>query len=220
MPDRKKMEKYVIDLMNEMDPSGKSVKHWTEVFKKMSDKDFFAWVKKIERGEAQLTMYRKNMDKALNMNQLLDLAKKRGVKLFQKYVTVDRDTGRPYTSAKDAMLLDLPVRRLSQYLAHKRSLPDGDQHINPISGQVIPPDKGAKLTGVELQILASKSGLNPAILELAKIRGGDTTAYADAKNQIEETGEVSMNDIDMSGRPRSAITAGIYLRCAGIDNNL
>ena len=117
------------------------------------------------------------------------------------------------------MIIKLPIRRLAQYLFHKISLPEGDNHINPTSGQVIAPDKGSALSAIETQILASK-GLNMSVLEMIKIRGGDNNAYISMKHAIEETGSTSMSEIPMKGQARSVTTVQCYFHSLGLDSNI
>jgi len=80
------------------------------------------------------------------------------------------------------------------------------------------PDKGAKISLIETQILANKN-LETSVLELLKIRGGDLDAYYQYKNKIEETGRTSVNEIDDNSVPKSVIVNQEFLYGAHLDFN-
>jgi len=217
---RVRVEEYILKLMTQFDTfGGNNVDRYTRLFKSMSDKRFDEFMNALKAKQTQISAILPNNMSSMTTNKVIAIAKKRGVVLFSKINFHDMHTGRPYKTAYPVMVVALPVRRLSQYLFHKISLPDGDSHINPISGQVIPPDKGAALSSIETQILASK-GLSVGIVELLKVRGGDMNAYKTMRLTIEEQGDVSLNDIPLSGRPRSAITVKSYLHAMMIDSNI
>lgn len=217
---RAKIEEYILNIMRDFDAyGGKNVERYTQMFKRMSDADFDRFMHQLKEGKTQISCMLPNHTSSLTTNGVMDIADKYNVPVFSRINLHDPHTGRKYPTKYKALVLNLPVRRLSQYLFHKISLPDGDQHINPVTGQVIPPDKGAALSAIETQILASK-GLTTSILELIKVRSGDLNAYRPMKFGIEETGDISMNDIPLSGQPRSAITAQCFFHAMMLDSNL
>lgn len=218
-PKRKKVQAYILTMVNEIDKTGANQKYYEERFKSLSDKQFDSWMRDIRDKKTVLSIFTGSDDRNIGMNKLVALAKKRKVKLFERIRIVDKFTGKPYLSKYEAMILQLPIRRLSQYIAHKISLPESDTNTNPATGQVIPPDKGAKLSMVETAILGAK-GLDKTAIELLKVRGGDLTAYYGAKYQIEEEGNLTLESVPLENRPRSVITANILLQSIGIDTNL
>lgn len=216
---REKVQEYILQLMDDIDPSGDNTERYKKLFKKMSSKDFDTYMKNIRDGKTQIFAYMPNGLSKATSDHMVKIAKKREVPIFTKIWFRDSHSGRRYPTKYPMLVVDLPVRRLSQYLFHKISLPESDGRINPVTGQVIPPDKGAAISMVETQILASK-GLETSIVEPLKIRGGDVNAYRAMVNTIEETGEVSLTDLPLENRPRSAITAKMYLHAMQIDTNL
>ncbi len=219
MKKRKVVETYIFELMDQLDPSGENTKRYKDMFKDMNDKAFTSYMKAIKDGKTQLALYQENLKKGLTNNQIVALAKKRKVKIFSKLRMTDPDVNREYLTTNEFLVVQVPIRRVSQYLFHKISLPEDDTHINPISGQVIPPDKGSKISSIEVQILGSK-GLKTSILEMIKVRGGDTNAYQEMKHSIESDGDVSLGNLDLTNRTRSSVSAQILLRGIGIANNL
>lgn len=215
---RAKVEEYIIKLMTQIDQFGcHNLTRYKKFFSSMSDERFDAFMHALRNNQTQISAILPNDIANITTNDVVELANKRNVKIFSKVQFHDMHTGRPYTTKYEMLILKLPIRRLSQYLFHKISLPDGDNHINPVSGQVIPPDKGAALSAIETQVLASK-GLSISIIELLKIRAGDNNAYRSMKFTIEETGNVSMKDIPLTGRPQSVITLQKYLHAMSINS--
>lgn len=218
MTNREQAELYILELMSQLDPSGFNTERYTKLFKSMSNQKFDEFMHLLKAGKTQLSIQLPNVITNITTNDVIAIAKKRKVKLFEKIVFHDSHTKRKYTTKYPMLILNLPIRRLSQYLFHKISLPEGDQRVNPVSGQVIPPDKGAAISAIETQVLASK-GLETSVVELIRVRSGDLNAYRSFKHQIEESGESKLADVPMSASPRSAIAAGRYLHSIGIESN-
>ena len=217
---RAEIELYILKLAKDIDKwGGTNHSRYTDLFAKMDNVKFDAFMHALKEGKTQISMILPNNIAHVTTNDVIDMAKKRKVPMFSKIYFHDMHTGRKYLTKYEMMVLKLPIRRQSQYLFHKISLPDGDAHINPVSGQVIPPDKGAALSAIETQVLASK-GLSTSIIELLKIRAGDVKAYQAMKYTIEEQGDVSLADIPLTGRPRSAITVQKYFHAIGIDSTI
>jgi len=216
---RKKVESYILTLMKKIDPSKYNFGMYSKLFEGMNDKEFDSYMVSLREKETSLFMISPNMKPRLKMNEIVELAKEYGVELFQRIFLIDPNTKRKYLTNKKYMILDLPVRRVKQYLFGKLSLPESDSHINALTGQVIPPDKGSALANIEVQILASKN-LDKSLLEMVKVRGGDTKAYSQFKHQLEEEGRTSLAETPMDSRPRSVITTGIYLNAMMFEHNL
>lgn len=220
MNKRTRVEEYIFALMDDFDKFGGTNRaRYTKLFASMNNKAFDEYMQLMRLGKTRLTVILPNDISKLTTNAAIELAKKRNVQLFSKIYLHDTHSRRKYLTKYPMMVVTLPVRRLGQYLFHKISLPDSDSHVNPITGQVIPPDKGASLSAIETQILASK-GLDTSIVELIKVRAGDMTAYKAMKHTIEDQGEIQMTDLPLTGRPRSVITAQKYLHGMMIDSTL
>lgn len=217
---RKEAEDYILTLMSDFDKfGGNNVKRYTDLFSKLDNKQFDDFMHYISEGKSQLNVMIPNAKSTLNVQELIELAKQRDVNLFSKVIFHDPATNRKYKTAYKMMIIKSPIRRLSQYLFHKISLPESDTHTNPLTGQVIPPDKGAAFSAIETQVLASK-GLSTSIIEMIKMRSGDMSAYHSMKYQIEENGEVSIKDVPMGNQPRSAITLANYFHGMMIDASI
>ncbi len=205
--------------MTNVDKTGKNTTRYKDMFSAMTDKKFDNYMIALRDGKTNLFMYFGNITDKVTMNELIAIAKKRKIKLFERLNMYDPDLGRQYKTKHEFMVLTCSIRRLSQYIAHKISLPESDTKVNPTTGQVIPPDKGAKISMIETSILVSK-GLDKSAVELLKIRGGDITAYQAAKLQIEESGSANFEELPLENRPRSVVTANIFLASLGVEANL
>lgn len=216
---RKKAQEYILKHITVMDPSGQNTKRYEDIFKKMSDKDFDAFMKDIRNGKQKLFLYTPNMENNLDLDHLLKAADMLNINLLEQLKLWDSSTKKYYTTSNKYLVVTLPTRRLKQYLEDKISVPDSDSKIDAYSGQVVKPDKGASISGVEMQTMISK-GLHNSIAELTNVRGGNIAAYADFKAELEETGEGSLQSAAENSRPRSAVVAGAYLTAMMIENNL
>lgn len=216
---RKKAQEYILKHISMMDPSGKNTERYEKMFKKMSDKDFDTYMERIRKGEQKFFVYTPNMENNLDIDNLLKTADALNIKLLERLKLWDSSTKKYYTTANDYLVVNLPIRRLKQYLQDKISVPDSDSKTDAYSGQVIKPDKGSSISGVEMQTMISK-GLHNSIAELTNVRGGNIAAYADFKAELEETGEGSLQTAAENSRPRSAVVAGAYLTAMMLENNL
>lgn len=202
-----------------MDPSGKNTERYEDIFKKMNDGDFDTFMENIRDGKQKLFVYTPNMDNNLDIDNLLAASDALNLKLLDHLKLWDSSTQKHYTTANEYLVVTLPVRRLKQYLEEKISVPESDSKIDAYSGQVIKPDKGSSVSGVEMQTMVSK-GLHNSIAELTNVRGGNIAAYSDFKAELEETGKASLQSAAENSRPRSAVVAGTYLTAMMLENNL
>jgi len=98
-------------------------------------------------------------------------------------------------------------------------VPVTDKKVNKITGQMMSESKGAKLSFVESGFLASK-GLEAPIVEMVKIRGGDSKNYHEFKKNI-ALGDNSLNQLDLTGsRPKIINTLQKVFLAMMLDINL
>ena len=216
-PKRKQVQDYIIEHMSKLEKTKKNAKRYTEMFAKMTDADFDAWMKDIKNGEEILTFYAPAVLSEVKIEELLKEAKAVGVKLFTRLKLWDEPTQKYYITSHEYLVLDLPVRRASQYVDHKLSVAEGDSRIDMLSGQVAKPDKGSSHSQVEAQALFAR-GLDKTNLELIKYRGGDVTAFAEFKRELEETGQASIKR-DTDSIARSAVVLDQFLAGMHIESN-
>lgn len=216
---RKRIEALVLNTINTLDPSGANGTRYKAMFSKMSDAMFSEWMEALRRKEVQIDLEVPNMTTMVKMENILKAGDSVGLQLFQRIKMWDSVTRRYYMTPHAYLILKLPVRRLKQYLMDKLSVPDSDKVTNALTGQVAKPDKGSAISMTEAQTLDSK-GLSTCLTELTNVRSGNQTAYAQFKSALEETGRVTVGELNMSGGIRSAQVARALLEAMHLDNNL
>ena len=217
-PKRKKVQDYILATMDSMETDGMNRKEYEKLFASMSDKDFDDWMKSIKNKEEVLSFYSANVTNKLTVDQLKDAAKKIGVKLFEPLRLWDEATQSYYTTPKEYLILQLPIRRLSQFVDHKLSVAEGDKRIDLLSGQPVKPDHAGSISQVEIQTLYAR-GLTNTILELIKYRGGDVVAFAEYKRELEEQGQTTVGR-NTGSIVRSAVMMDVILSGAHIETNV
>lgn len=215
-PKRKKVEEYIIKHLMMIDPGGTNAERYKAFFAALDDKAFHDYMLSIRKGETQIYIYVPNLKINLKMEDLFKAADSLKLELFERIQFKDPVTGKSYLTPEKYLVLKLPVRRVSQILSHKRSIPDSDKRIDLLSGQVVKPDKAASLSRIEMQFLLSK-GLEHTTQELAKYRGGDIAAYAGLKRELEENGQahVTLNEtgsVSRSAMVYQTLLAGMHIK--------
>lgn len=215
---RKRTEAYILEHMSHIDKTGANTKYYQQLFEKMSDADFDQWMRWLKNNDTVLVAYFPNMKSKITIPDLLEECKRLGIKLFTRLKLWDEVTQSYYITPKEYMMLQLPVRRMSQFIDHKLTVPESDQRIDLLSGQVMKPDQASSLSQVEVQTLYAR-GLTNSILELIKYRGGDLTAMSDYKRELEEQGQTSVAK-DTGSIVRSAVILDVLLSGVHIESNI
>lgn len=219
LKNRKKIEARIIEVVAVEDPSGYNAALYRKRFATMTDDQFYTWMLNLKAQSEEIPLYEPPMKVALQVSDLRNAADMLNVKLFEPLRIWDSANQRYFVTANSYAVFEMPVRRLSQSLMHKMSVPDGDRVINPITGQVTKPDKGASLSLPEIQTMDSKD-LHVCLSEMFNVRGGKLQAYAAMRASLEETGSASLREVDTDSPVRSAVSAQSMLRAMHIDGNL
>lgn len=218
-PKRKKVQEYILNHIKKIDQTktNDNYNRYKELFDKMSDKDFDDYMHRLKNGDENIYYINCTMRDNVDVTTLINYAKEVGVKLFEKVKLWDNVTNTQYLTPNEAMILQLPVRRVSQFIDHKLSVPEGDSKIDLLSGQVVKPDQAASLSQIETQTLYTR-GLENTIIELIKYRGGDVVAFGEYKRELEETGQTTVGR-DTGSVARSAVVMGVYFNGMHIETN-
>lgn len=214
---RKKIEAYVIEHMNYMDPSKKNGKRYEEFFSGLSDAEFDKWMRDLKEGKDVLIFYSANIEDKVKIENLVAETHRLKLKLFEKLRIWDDVTQKYYLTPNEYFVAPQIVRRFSQFADHKLSVPESDKRIDMLTGQVVKPDQAAGITLPEVQSLYGR-GLNKTLLELLKFRGGDVTALAEYKRELEETGATSIGK-ETGSIVRSAVILDVFFSGAHIQTN-
>lgn len=217
-PKRKKAQERILAAMKDFDPTGTNTKFYEDLFSKLSDKEFDDYMKRIRDKQDVLAYYAPNMKTKTDVNDLIKLSHKYGVELFERIRMYDPLAETYYLTPHKFLVLQVPVRRFSQFIDHKLSVAEGDSRIDMLSGQVVKPDQAGTISQIEVQTLFSR-GLTKTIRELIKFRGGDVVAFGEFKRELEEQGSSSI-DVETGSVARSAVTMDVLFSGMHLESNI
>lgn len=209
-----------LKLINGFLPKGVSINDQIETLEAMSEKEFEALMEKAAEGKwTPRVMFPAFGEDDLDMDIMLDFAKKHKIAVLEHLIIEDHKTGELYKTPHEYLVLPSLVRRMEQHLSHKKSLPDNTKIIDHLSGQTTGDSKGASMSQPEALILDSK-GLNNTLFEILKVRGGDATAYRAMMSMVTDTGGYSLAPIlDLNSTPQVIETLSAILNGMHLSNN-
>lgn len=221
MAKRKDKEQFFLNHLEEMVPGTDNVQRYKEYFKTLNDKQFDDLMKKMATGEVVLPFYVPNMSNVeISTERLIKAAKKLGANPIQRYTLDDPATGIRIKTTKAFPILPIRVRRQQQHMEKKRSIAENTKYTDPLTGQVVGVSKASSLSLPETMIMQS-GGWNKGLEEMLKVRGGDLTAYRQAKQDIIATGGYRLEAMENLGsRATSTDTFKAILFAMMFENNL
>jgi hypothetical protein len=211
---RSKAESFILKYIDKIAPGGENKNIYEKFFSSMSDKEFENFIEDLESGKRFLTITAPNFSKVkLNVENNLKIAEELDHEFFQRlWIEGDEDTP-TYLSPIKYLVVDLPVRRASQLLTKKISVPDHNKVIDAMTGQPTGESKGAKISYPELQVAAAM-GLDNCMVELMKYRGGDSKGGAALNGMISKYGTASLGTLSQySSGVESTKTLKTFLTC-------
>lgn len=187
-------QKMILDFMSELDLSGYNKTRYEEIFKNMSDKDFHDYMVGIRNGEKTLVVFAPLMkSKGISTENNLKIAEKYNIPMFER-IKITNSSNPDFTTEQKYLLLDLPIRRQSQNLVKKISVPDNNKTIDYLTYQPTGDSKGSSLSKPELGIINSM-GLYHTTEELFRFRGGDKGGFRAYNGFINQYGSVNLEKI-------------------------
>lgn len=217
---RKKTETFIINTINKIAGS-KNKKLYSDLFESMSDKEFDNFMKDLKNNKITLSVVASNLEKmVLNVERNIKIAKSLGYDFFQQLKITGDNSMPDYLTPNKYLVMNLPVRRASQLLIKKISIPSDDKSIDLTTGQVTGKSSGSKLTMPEIQVLAGM-GIKDSIKELMKVRGGDLGSKNAMSALLIKQGSVSQKVLEQYATGVvSTQTLSSYLNAMHIKNNL
>lgn len=218
---RKAAEAFIIKHINEILPDKSNEKLYLDLFASMNDKEFDSFMSDLETKKQRLCVILPGFTKSkISVEKNLQLGKKLGVNFFQKIWMPKEGNVPRYLTPITYLVMDLPVRKASQILDKKMSVPENNNTIDNLTGQPTGDSGASRVSYPELQVLAGM-GLDKSILELFKYRGGDVRGYQALNQSIDRTGDVSLKEMSkyQSG-VESTKTLKTYLTGMHLENNL
>ena len=218
---RKAAENVILTLLKKLAPGGHTVKVTKEMFERMSDAEFDIFIQELDRGDRHLVVFSPNFgSEGLSTANNFKLADELGVKIFHKLHYEEDGESPEYQTPIEYMVMDVPVRRQSQTLDKKISVPEDNKTIDALTGQPTGDSKGARVSFPEIQFCAAME-LDNTMVECLKVLGGDTKAMAAYNAMISQTGRANLNTIEQyAGGVESTHTLRTLLYCMHLANNL
>lgn len=217
-------KKLIIDhikkTMDLIDPSGYNSKMYVERLTKYSDKEFDYFMSCLRDEKEILYMDTPNLKVTLQFENIQKAAEYLGISFFHRLRMKDPLTGIEYVTNQKAMIVEECVRRMQQTLFEKLSIPINDKKIDGLTGQVTGDDRACAITYPEIQALKAQ-GFKDTLTEIVVARGGNLSAYAKMKQDLEDIGEADINNaIDPNSIARSAVVLDVMLMSMGYETNI
>lgn len=221
MGNRKAATAEIIKWIDKLLPGSPNADLYKERLGKLSDEEFDAYMAHLETGEEVLSLIAPNLsDQKLTIENNLKVAEELGHNFFERLWLTDPKTGTQYLTPVRYLIVDLPLRRQQQLLVKKISIPEDNLHVDELTGQPSGPSQGSKLSFPEIQVLYAQ-GMDRAIEELIKFRGGDVKAFQAMNRSIIDTGGASMDAIKKTPtKVKSTETLSTLLTSMHLKNNL
>lgn len=219
--DRKGAEAFILKYVNEMDPSGLNVSIYESFFKTMSNQRFDEWMSELKNGQAFLVIHMPPNSKVdLNTKRNIAIGKKLGHEFFQRVWVGARGNVPAHLTPVKFLIARYPIRRASQLLTKKISVPDHNKSVDLLTGQVTGDSKGSRISYPELRVLASL-GLDNTLEELIKFRGGDAKGLRALNTLISRHGSADLKTLrNYSSGVESTRLLKTYLTGMMLRNNV
>ena len=221
MANRSAAEKFIITYVERLTPNTENANIYRKIFSVMKDNDFAKFMKDLAEGRVNLAVIIPNFSKTkLSVDRNLAIAKELGHKFFQRIWIEGKDDTPTYLTPNEYLIIDLPVRRASQLLTKKISVPKHNRVIDSLTGQPTGESKGAKISYPELQVCAAM-GLENSMVELMKYRGGDARGHAALNGMLSKYGRANQAALaNYASGVESTVTVKTFLLAAHLKSTL
>jgi len=220
-PNRKKAQDFILSYIDKIFPGGDNLKQYQDLFAGMSDVEFDNFMLDLESGKRFLVGTVPNLGRVkVSIENNIKIAKELGYDFFQRLWIGPKDDEPAYLTPVEYMVIDLPIRRQSQHLQKKRSIPENNRVIDQLSGQPTGPSKGAKISYPELQVLAGMN-MDSSLVELIKYRGGDKGGYNALNAMVGRYGAANLKTLsNYATGVQSTQTLKIFLTASHLKSTL
>lgn len=190
MSKRAGFEKIILKEVWNLTRSKENVAFYEEKFKGMNDKEFHQFALDLKAKKVRISIVTPNFSEIPSTEEIMAVAEKYGHQ-FEERLVVQGMEGKPdYITPVKYLILMVPVRRASQLLTKKISVPPHTKVRDTLTGQVTGESKGTKVSGPEVQILAGMGAFDSAV-EMMKFRGGDLRGEAALIAMLSRFGQAS-----------------------------
>jgi len=217
---RKAFEKVVLSGIQELTRSKENVAFYQNLFASMNDKQLAVFVNDLKERRKRLSIIVPNFSESPSNEEIKDFGKKIGYEPMEQLYVEGQDGKPTYLTPVAFLILMIPVRRASQLLTKKISVPPHTKVRDILTGQVTGESKGTRVSGPEVQILAGM-GATASAIEMMKFRGGDLRGEAALVAMLSKYGRASQEVLDNFSSGVQAKTAlRTYLTAAMHRTNL
>lgn len=219
---RKELEKYMYDLMDDMDPTGKNTERMKGFLGPMSDKEFLKFFDEFfENPDKYIPVAYEPYNNPVTMDFAHNVARKRGIpvceRVFRPYI--NGDVNDPPGTIHPIMVLDVPVKRLKQMAYSKNHVSTSASKKDPRTGQVTGSDRTARVSDVEVFSLLVQGQYNVAQESFGPM-ADDTEAHYEMLRAIQRDGEVSLRDLPNDPTNKVTLcTVNAFMLGAGLSSN-
>ncbi len=194
---RKNAEEFILKYIGKIVTGNENINLYKELFSNMSDKEFHLFMEDLRDRKTTLSIIVPNGNKNIKVNveNNFKIAKELGFDFFQRLKISGSKELPDYITPNKFLIFKLPIKRASQLLSKKVSIPEDDRSIDILTGQVTGKSRASKITLPELQLLIGM-GMKDSVRELVKVRGGDIGANNAANAMLYKQGQASQRDIE------------------------
>jgi hypothetical protein len=221
MANRPAAEAFILHWLDQLAPGNSNVGVYRELFKGMDDAAFETFIRDLETGKRFLVFISPNFTaQPLTLENNLRIAKALGHEFFQQLWIGQKGDSPAYLTPVKYLVLDLPLRRASQLLIKKIRVPEHTKTVDLLTQQPTGDSRGSRVSYPELQVLAAM-GLDDAIVELIKYRGGDRRGYAAYSGMLSKYGTANMKTLaNYADGVASTRTLRTFLQAMHLKNTL
>ena len=218
---RKDAEKFILKYIDKLMPGSKNVDLYTKMFSRMNDNEFKQFMDDLKHGRKHLVIICPNYsENGLSLKRNLEIAKELGHDFYQYLWYGPTDTMPRYRSLEKFLVYDIPFRRAAQLLVKKIAIPEDNKSVDILTQQPANKSSAAKMTYPEIQMLAAM-GVDNALIELLKYRGGDKGGYIALTAMLNNYGMANRAVLDrFSTGVQSTKTLKTYLTGMHLKNTL
>lgn len=220
---RVKMEKYIYDVFDRLDPTKTNTNFYKAFFSKMTDKEFDDFFKDFFKDKDGYLIY--NVELLQNEPKMKDIenaAKFMGVPLYEYVVQpyFSRDKNKPMVTPYPVPVGYILEKRVQQTAMKKNSTSIDISARDAKTNQVINQDKNAK-ESIDENYAMMTYGAKKAVKEFMSFRADDSIMKEEAYRQIREQGYVSMDDLpDNINNKRALRMLDAYMIGMGLKTDL
>lgn len=219
---RKQATDFIASIFDKMEKGkGKNAERLRKELESMTEAQFAEFADQIKNRQEYFTFIAPvGQRPVLDKKHMMDVGTKElGIEWRQQLWHVDRHGNRTLTPKK-ALVMMLPVRRQSQRLDKKRSIPENNDVVDTMTHQPTGPSKGSAISLNQQHVMLSQA-LNNTTVEFIKFRGGDSKGLDAYNNSMYQKGTVSLNEImPYAGGVRAKQNLSLFLTAMHLENEL